>query len=84
MLVDSRAAGGLEPRPTGLYPFGTYSNRLFPTKAVRGWLHAESAARVQIVAEYFAAAGGYEPAQARRCPTPAGGDPLFGVWARVR
>ncbi len=62
----------------------TFSNRLFPTKAVRGWLASDDAAHQQIVAEYFRRAGQYEPAVARRC-TPEGhrGDPLFGIWARV-
>jgi SAM-dependent methyltransferase len=61
----------------------TFSNRLFPTKAIRGWLLSESATHQQIVAEYFAASGGYEPARTRQCGTPPGGDPLFAVWARV-
>jgi len=61
----------------------TFSNRLFPTKAIRGWLYSESAAHQELVAGYFRAAGGYEPAHARQCATPAGGDPLFAVWARV-
>jgi len=61
----------------------TFSNRLFPTKAIRGWLLSESATHQQIVAEYFAAADGYEPARTRQCATPPGGDPLFAVWARV-
>ena len=61
----------------------TFSNRLFPTKAIRGWLLSESATHQQIVAEYFAAADGYEPARTGQCATPPGGDPLFAVWARV-
>ena len=69
-------------RPGGLFVC-TFSNRLFPTKAIRGWLHSESAAHQRIVVEYFARAGGYEPAVARQCATPPGGDPLYAVWARV-
>jgi SAM-dependent methyltransferase len=61
----------------------TFSNRLFPTKAIRGWLLSENATHQQIVAEYFAAAGGYEPARIRQCATPPGGDPLYAVWAMV-
>jgi SAM-dependent methyltransferase len=61
----------------------TFSNRLFPTKAVRGWLYSGDAAHRQIVAEYFAAAGTFDPAVTRECATPAGGDPLYAVWARV-
>jgi SAM-dependent methyltransferase len=70
-------------RPGGLFVC-TFSNRLFPTKAIRGWLGSSDDAHQHIVAEYFRAAGGFEPAVARR-RTPAGhpGDPLYGVWARV-
>jgi SAM-dependent methyltransferase len=63
----------------------TFSNRLFPTKAVRGWLASDDAAHQQIVVEYFAASGGFTPAITRRCtPQQHRGDPLFGVWAFVR
>ena len=61
----------------------TFSNRLFPTKAIRGWLHSESATHQEIVAAYFRTAGGYDEAETRVCATPRGGDPLYAVWARV-
>ena len=62
----------------------TFSNRLFPTKAVRGWLESDSATHMQIVSEYFRRAGRYEAATTRWCtPTTRAGDPLYGVWARV-
>jgi SAM-dependent methyltransferase len=61
----------------------TFSNRLFPTKAIRGWLLSESAVHQRIVVDYFARAGGYEPAATRQCVTPPGGDPLYAVWASV-
>ena len=69
-------------RPGGLF-VTTFSNRLFPTKAIRGWLYSGDAAHLQIVADYFAAAGGFEPASTRQCATPPGGDPLYAVWAKV-
>jgi SAM-dependent methyltransferase len=69
-------------RPGGLFVC-TFSNRLFPTKAIRGWLHSPSAAHVEIVAGYFAGSGFFAPAQSRRCATPPGGDPLYAVWAAV-
>jgi len=69
-------------RPGGAFAC-TFSNRLFPTKAVRGWLYSDSATHRDIVASYFRAAGGYESPVARQCPTPPGGDPLYAVWARV-
>ena len=63
----------------------TFSNRLFPTKAIRGWLMSDDDAHMEIVSEYFARAGAYEPATARQCtPGDHRGDPLFAVWAQVR
>jgi SAM-dependent methyltransferase len=62
----------------------TFSNRLFPTKAIRGWLASESTTHRQIVAGYFNAAGRYEPSTTRECATPPGSDPLCAVWAAVR
>ena len=71
-------------RPGGLFVC-TFSNRLFPTKAIRGWLMSDDAAHVEIVREYFANADAYEPAVAQRRTSFAHrGDPLYGVWARVR
>jgi SAM-dependent methyltransferase len=60
----------------------TFSNRLFPTKAVRGWLYASDEGRCRIVSEYFRLSGWWEPAAVRRCTAPEHrGDPLFAVWA---
>jgi SAM-dependent methyltransferase len=68
-------------RPAG--PFVcTFSNRCFPTKAIRGWLYASDEQRAEIVASYFRLAGGWgEPTVDRRTPPFHLGDPLFGVWA---
>ncbi len=68
-------------RPRG--PFVcTFSNRVFPTKAIRGWLAASDDGRAEIVATYFRASGGWdEPTIQRRTPTDHRGDPLFAVWA---
>jgi SAM-dependent methyltransferase len=63
----------------------TFSNRLFPTKAIRGWLMSDDATHVEIVRQYFERAGAYEPGVTRQCTPPEHrGDPLFAVWARVR
>jgi SAM-dependent methyltransferase len=63
----------------------TFSNRLFPTKAIRGWLLSDDAVHMEIVSEYFARADRYEPATARQCTPPDHrGDPLYAVWAHVR
>jgi SAM-dependent methyltransferase len=70
-------------RPGGFFVC-TFSNRLFPTKAIRGWLASDDETHQQIVVEYFRRAGRYAPAVAHRC-TPDGhrGDPLYAVWASV-
>jgi SAM-dependent methyltransferase len=61
----------------------TFSNRCFPTKAIRGWLMSTDAQHCGIVARYFRLAGGYdEPVAERRTPVDHRGDPLFAVWAR--
>jgi SAM-dependent methyltransferase len=71
-------------RPGG--PFVcTFSNRVFPTKAIRGWLAASDDGRAEIVASYFRASGGWnEPTVQRRTPIDHRGDPLFAVWATRR
>ena len=46
-------------RPGG--PFVcTFSNRLFPTKAIRGWLLSSDQEHCDLVAEYFRRAGGWD------------------------
>jgi SAM-dependent methyltransferase len=69
-------------RPGG--PFVcTFSNRLFPTKAIRGWLYADNERHCEIVEQYFRLAGCWdEPRSQRRTPATHPGDPLFAVWAR--
>jgi SAM-dependent methyltransferase len=63
----------------------TFSNRLFPSKAVAGWLYADEPGRCTIAATYVRLAGGFgEPEVSLR--TPEGrryrGDPLYAVVAR--
>jgi SAM-dependent methyltransferase len=71
-------------RPGGLFVI-TFSNRLFPTKAIRGWLMNDSNAHCEIVREYFARAGGFAPATVElRTSLTALGDPLYAVYAAVR
>jgi len=68
-------------RPGGRFVC-TFSNRVFPTKAVRGWLYGTDEDRLGIVVEYFTRSRAYEPATAaRRTPLGHPGDPLFAVWA---
>jgi SAM-dependent methyltransferase len=68
-------------RPGG--PFVcAFSNRCFPTKAIRGWLYADDRRHCEIVEQYFRLAGGWdEPRSQRRTPASHPGDPLFAVWA---
>jgi SAM-dependent methyltransferase len=71
-------------RPGGRFVC-TFSNRVFATKAIRGWLTGTDADRCAIVAEYFEGSGVFEPPTiSRRTPPGHRGDPLFAVWANVR
>jgi SAM-dependent methyltransferase len=68
-------------RPGGTFAI-TISNRCFPTKAIRAWLRTDDAGHVDIVREYFRAAGGFtEPVAQLRTPPAGHGDPLQAVWA---
>jgi SAM-dependent methyltransferase len=61
----------------------TFSNRCFPTKAIRGWLLTTDDQHGEIVAEYFRRAGRWhEPRIELRTDPEASGDPLYAVWAR--
>jgi SAM-dependent methyltransferase len=68
-------------RPGG--PFVcTFSNRCFPTKAIRGWLYTSDLQHIEIVEQYFLLAGGWgQPRSQLRTPTAHPGDPLLAVWA---
>jgi SAM-dependent methyltransferase len=60
----------------------TFSNRCFPTKAIRGWLYASDDERATIVRRYFELSGGWSDITAqRRTDLSRRGDPLFAVWA---
>jgi SAM-dependent methyltransferase len=60
----------------------TFSNRCFPTKAVRGWLYATDDQRCAIVRRYFELADGWGvPRSEQRTPASHPGDPLLAVWA---
>ena len=62
----------------------TFSNRCFPTKAVRGWLETSDEEHVELVAQFFRDAGGWdEPVgETRVTRSWVGGDPLWAVHAR--
>ena len=60
----------------------TFSNRCFPTKAIRGWLSTNDEGRCAIVSAYFELTPGFdEPTVQLRNPGTRG-DPLSAVWAR--
>ena len=66
-------------RPGGRFVV-TFSNRCFPTKAIRGWLATDDEGHVQIVNAYFVLSGGFDDVQAQRRTGPGWGDPLHAVW----
>lgn len=59
----------------------TFSNRCFPSKAIRAWLAADDRQRCAIVAAYFAAVGRFGPPTVQLRNPDLPGDPLYAVWA---
>ena len=60
-----------------------FSNRMFPTKAVRIWQVLGDEQRAELVRAYFHHAGGYdEPVFHDLSPHPGISDPLYAVCAR--
>lgn len=63
----------------------TFSNRCFPSKAVRLWLGTDDREHMEIVSSYFEVSGGWRDiTSADRSPTRARlgmSDPLYAVWA---
>ena len=81
--VEVLAEVGRVLRPGGL-SVCTFSNRCFPTKAVRGWLAVPEQERPRIVADYHRQAGGFdEPVAEQRLAATWRSDPLWAVWART-
>lgn len=60
-----------------------FSNRMFPTKAVRIWQALRDERRAELIRTYFQHAGGYdEPVFHDLSPNPGFSDPLYAVYAR--
>ncbi|MCW2521925.1 MAG: Methyltransferase type 11 [Frankiales bacterium] len=61
----------------------TFSNRCFPSKAIRGWLSTDDAGRCAIVVDYLERAGGFSPPEVSRRTAQNGRhhDPLYAVVA---
>jgi SAM-dependent methyltransferase len=66
-------------RPDGAF-LVTFSNRCFPTKAVRAWWAGDDRDHLLLVRRYFLLSGGWSAPEAAG-HTPPGGDPLYAVWA---
>jgi SAM-dependent methyltransferase len=82
--VEVFAEVGRVLRPGGLLVV-TFSDRLFPTKAIRGWLGTDDEGHIRIVRSYFRLSGRFGPAKSRLATDRgSGGDPLYGVWAARR
>lgn len=67
-------------RPGGRAVIAT-SHRCFPTKAIRAWHMLPPAERLRTIAQYFAHASGFAPAEVLE-RSPAGADPLWIVTAQ--
>ena len=58
----------------------TFSNRMFPTKAVLAWRVGDDASHVRLVRSYFEQTPAFGSTFSQH-HQPAGGDPLYAVWA---
>ena len=63
----------------------TYSNRMFPTKAVNIWRTLDDRERAGLIGAYFRDAGRFGDVSAKDCSMDSGpyNDPLFAVWAHT-
>jgi SAM-dependent methyltransferase len=78
--IEVLADAGRVLRPGGQLAI-TYSDRCFPTKAVRGWLATDDEQHGLVIAELVRRSGRFtEPAVTLRTP-PGAGDPLHAVVA---
>ena len=65
---------------TGGFFTCTFSNRCFPTKAIRGRLATDEEFHLQLVAEYFRRSAGWDPPTPAQRNPGAAGDPLYALW----
>jgi len=59
----------------------TFSNRCFPTKAIRGWLANDDPTHCRIVGMYFTLTERFSDVYVALRTPPGPGDPLYAVWA---
>lgn len=81
--LDVFAEVGRVLRPGGMFVC-TFSNRCFPTKAIRGWLATDDAGRCHIVATYFDMSIGFDQPGTQLRNPGVFGDPLYAVSASRR
>jgi SAM-dependent methyltransferase len=63
----------------------TFTNRCFPSKAIRGWLSTDDGGHVRIVRRYFELTPAFGPAESDLRTSLAGtGDALWAVWSATR
>ena len=75
--VFAEVARVLKPRRPFII---TFSNRMFPTKAILAWRASDDEAHIRLVKSYFEHEPKFAEVQTRH-HTPKKGDPLFAVWA---
>jgi SAM-dependent methyltransferase len=81
--IDVLAGAARVVKPGGVVVC-TFSNRCFPTKAVKGWLSVDEPTRVAIVEQFFRLTNSYADVHSKLCtPLEAYGDPLYAVWGVV-
>lgn len=78
LVVFSEVARVL--RPGGVFVC-TFSNRCFPTKAIRGWLSNDDRGRCAIVARYFELTDGFGDVTVEHRNPDAPTNPLFAVYS---
>ena len=81
--IEVLADVGRVLRPGGALAI-TYSNRCFPTKAVRGWLATDDEQHGLVVAELVRRAGAFDEPRVELRTPPGVGDPLYAVTAHRR
>ena len=78
--IEVLAEAGRVLRPGGLLAV-TFSNRCFPTKAVRGWLATDDDQHGRVVAELVRRTGLFDEPRVQLRTPPGVGDPLYAVTA---
>ena len=58
----------------------TFSNRMFPTKAILAWRASDDEAHLRLVKSYFKQAPSFGPVHTK-IYAPQAGDPLYAAWA---